>query len=318
MWVGSSPWALVTAASGRTARTREPSRTVTPQFHQAGARILLQASRHARKKALFSLHENHVHFIRRDVPVVLQQGTVDQLCQRPGILHSGGAPTDDGEPKQGATLLRVRCLGRPLEAGQHVVAEGDGVVHRPQREGMAGSTLDIEEVRDAARSENHIVVVQRAAVRDDGPSLEVELAQLRLPEVDQRLSSEETPYGVGDLSRTELGGGHLVEEREEGVIVVAVEHDHPQPVPDEAPRRPQAPEARTHDHDPRMRWRVHGLVLREARVDLVHPGEDASCEVVHTPEARVHQCAGGHEATRPGPAVHHNLSIAGQLVHPIG
>ncbi len=133
-----------------------------------------------------------------------------------------------------------------------MVAERNGIVHRAEREGVVRSTFDIEEVRDASRSENQVVITQAATIGDDALSREIELHQFSLPKLDQRLSAKETPDGVGDLSRAELSGGDLVEQRKERVVVVSVEHRHRESMPDEAPSRPETAEARPDNDDARM------------------------------------------------------------------
>ena len=72
-------------------------------------------------------------------------------------------------------------------------------------------------------------------------------------EVYERMPPEETPDGICDLAWSQLGRGDLVQEREEGVVVVPVDQRHADPMGNEPARGPQSSESRPDHDDPTRR-----------------------------------------------------------------
>ena len=117
---------------------------------------------------------------------------------------------------------------------------------------MMGCTLHAKEVRNASGGQYQIVVLQERLIRLDDSGVEIDAMDVGHSEVDERMPPKETSDGIGDLARPQLGRGYLVQEREEGVVVVPVDQRGSEPMRDEPAHGPQPAEPRPDHYDPRM------------------------------------------------------------------
>ena len=125
-----------------------------------------------------------------------------------------------------------------LEAGQDVVTKWDRLVHRLQWEAVALRPLDPEEVRGASHGQQQIVVSDSLASGVDLTPFEIHVLDFRHAKVGVGGTAEDGADRVGDRGRPQLGRRDLVQQREERVVVVSVDHEHIDRGPLQATRSP--------------------------------------------------------------------------------
>ena len=150
----------------------------------------------------------------------------------PAISTPVGPASDDHEGEPLPLLLRILLELGHLERPQNPAAELEGVVDRfhagrPARElvvaevGLAGAGGDDQAV---VRDLDGAPVGARGRHR---ASLEVEAGHLGQLDLDISMAAQNASDRRGDLARREDPGRHLVEQRLEEVVVVAVHQRHP-------------------------------------------------------------------------------------------
>jgi hypothetical protein len=85
----------------------------------------------------------------------------------------------------------------------------------------------------------------------DHPAVEVEGGHAGHPKLAVAQGPDEPAHGLGDLAGVEQGGGNLVEQRSEEVVIVAVDEGHLDRQPTQPPGQRESGEPRPHDHHPR-------------------------------------------------------------------
>ena len=190
-------------------------RRVFPQLRR-------QAGEHAPRR--FQKHDVHLFHIQR--PVVPPEWAPDQLGEGTRELHARGPATDDHKGQQPPAPLDIGLLCSPLKARQDLVAQGYALFERSEREGMRSRPRDSEEVGRAAGGQDLEIVGEHLAVGLHHLGGEVHPLHIRHDELDVAPLSEDAPHRIGDVLGLQLRGGHLVEQREEGVVVVAVQQQN--------------------------------------------------------------------------------------------
>ena len=173
-----------------------------------------------------SLDQDDPRLLLRQVRVVLREVVPVELGERARALHPRRPAADDHHVDDPIVQeTRVLVGGFPLV--QDVLLEAHRVGERVHREGVLGSALGSEEV-DLRTERRHEVVVGE---RCDLGELHLALVQVDrrdgcLVNGDVRLLLKKVAQGMSDRGGFEQGGGDLVEERLEGVVVVLVDqHD---------------------------------------------------------------------------------------------
>jgi len=102
-----------------------------------------------------------------------------------------------------------------------------------------------------ARGQDEVVVRDRSVVRKQAPGCEVDPRDRRLEEVRVAQRADQLAHGTRDLTGVEQRRSHLVEQRREHVVVVAVDQQDVDWGSLQCPRAREAAEARARDHDSR-------------------------------------------------------------------
>jgi hypothetical protein len=161
------------------------------------------------QQAAAALHQDHAH--RREIQARKVPGrqVTEQLAERPGVLHAGGAAAGDDEREQVRFLAGVRTLGGTLEAPEHGRAQREGVVEALQAHGVRGDVLVAEVVGHSPRRHDQ-VVVRDVDVGLHHLPLEVDAAHLLHARVGVAMAAQDAAHRVGDLGRVEQARCHLV------------------------------------------------------------------------------------------------------------
>ena len=199
--------------------------------------------------------------------VVASQHHLEQLAERPRVLHARRPPARDDEGQPRPPLGGVGLVRRSLETRQHMVAEPKRFLEvleadREAREiGIAEVVVHAAGCKDA-----HVVGDLRAVVEPDDPPSGVEASHGALTKPDIGRAAEDPPERVGDVGGIQQRRRDLVQERREQVIVVGVHEEHVHRLAVEPPGAGEAAEASADDDDTRS---AHRLTLS--------PGPRAAC-----------------------------------------
>ena len=137
---------------------------------------------------------------------------------------------------------------QPLEGSHEVIAQNESVGAGVQGEGVLGRPLDAVVGGRHTGGDDEIVVAELQAVGELDPAgRRIDRGQLAMPE-DRPVPPRETARGVGDVAGVQPGRGHLVQQRLEGAVQVAVHQRHPQARAGEARDGGQSAESRAADH----------------------------------------------------------------------
>ena len=185
------------------------------------------------------------------VVIALRHDLVDQVGQRAGYLDPcrTGAHDDEGQ----CSLVQAGGIEvGVLEDLQDPVPETLGVDRRVEGEGVLGSPGYAEEVGLGAHRQHEVVPGERLPVRPrDRPGVGVHSDDLALLYGHGLVLAEHGAQRAADVGRGELRGGHLVEQRLELVVVVAVDQRDLDPGVGQHLGAPDAREAAPDDHHAR-------------------------------------------------------------------
>ncbi|KAG1270542.1 hypothetical protein G6F66_013790 [Rhizopus arrhizus] len=146
------------------------------------------------------------------------------LGQRAGQFDTGGAAADDGEPQPGGRFCRVRFGLGTLERQQQFAAQGDGIVQGFQAGRSIGPLVVAEVGVGGAGGQQQAVVVQHAAIgHADLPGLLVDGHHFAEADFHIALVAKDMAQRCRDIRSGQAGGGHLVQQRLEQVMVAAVD-----------------------------------------------------------------------------------------------
>ena len=185
-----------------------------------GGEVLRERRQHARP----GLDQDDAGGPRVDVAELIRHHVPRDLDDRARELDAGRARAHDREGQQPLALGRiVRELGA-LEGDQQPTAD-DGRVLDALEAGRPLLPLVIAEigVRHPGR-EHQLVIGHRDRVGDDLPVLEVDAVDRAEQHAHVLLPPQHVADRPGDVGGRQLGGGDLVEQRLEAVVVVAVQN----------------------------------------------------------------------------------------------
>ena len=228
-----------------------PDGGVQPDLHAAGlqlpARVLAQPGLEGQQQGIRLLdqadaHRRQVHLGERGV----QRGAA-QLGQGAGQLDPGGAAAHHGEVHDLAGTGDVQ----PFQPGHDVVTQLHRVAAGVQAEAVLGGPAHPVVGRGHPGGEDQVVVVEMAAVRERDPAVRrVHRGDLAQPEPGAVLAGER-PGRVGHVARVQPARGHLVEQRLEGAVHVAVDQQNLGSRPVQLLHRGQPREPGPHHDHPR-------------------------------------------------------------------
>ena len=171
-----------------------------------------------------------------DTAEVALHGEASEFCDGAGHLDAGGPAADEHESEQGlARGLIVFALGG-FVGGQNAVADFGGVGHGLQSGGEAREAVLAEVgVLHAGGEDEEVVtdalLASAAAAAAGGFEHDLAPCGVHMRHGGEQdggapMCFEHLADGGGDLARHERGGGHLIEQRLEEVVVGFVDQRH--------------------------------------------------------------------------------------------
>jgi len=216
----------------------------------------VQRGQHARPR----LDEEHARHARIDQAVVARDHIHGQLLDGAGELDAGRPGADDDEGEVRGTLGRIDLDFRCLERAQQARADEGCLLHGFHAGGELPPLLVTEVVIDGAWREHQVVIAQLAASGAQPPRRQIDLLDLREHHSRVPLVAQDRADRLRDVRRRERRGCHLVEQRLEEMVVVAVDDQHVSGRARQCPRGEQAAETTTDDDDLRSTGpRQHAL-----------------------------------------------------------
>ena len=255
------------------------------------AGVLLRRHREAVEEVVGHLHQHDVGPPQPGAGVVLGQHHVEQLDEGAGQLHPG-RPAAGDDHRERPLVDQGRVAGGPLELAQDVVAQAHRRGQGLEGEGVVGHAGHAEVGRHRPRGQHQVVVGQAAAVVElDVAGVEVDRLHRGHRDLHVRLVPDDGAHAVGDVVGRQPGGGHLVEEGPEAVVVVAVDEGDVDREGGQGPGGAQPAEACSHDDDawsgrshatdhpasagPFSTWRPYPVATRAAATcGRARPGSD--------------------------------------------
>ncbi len=217
--------------------------------HLAG--LLLGARREPGEEVVAHLHQHHVGPSQSRTGVVLGQHHVEQLDVGARQLHSR-RPAPGDHDRERPLVDEGRVAGGPLELAQDVVAQAHRRGQGLEGVGVVGHARHAEVGRHRACGQHQVVVGQAAAVVElDQAAIEVDRLHRRHGDLHVRLVPDDGAHAVGDVVGRQPGGGDLVEQGPEAVVVVPVDEGDVDRKGGQGPGGAQPAEACSHDDDVR-------------------------------------------------------------------
>ena len=206
-----------------------------------------------RQDPVATLQQDDSHALPWNRGIVAASDESHQLGERAGILHPCRTRPDDHECEPSASRFLVAFHRGRLETGEHPIAQLERV---GQRRYVVSGVLEvglIQEIDRCAGRQHQIVIgLLRSGRGEDDAPIEIHAHDFRLAEPDVRDPPKDGSYGIRDVAWIEQRTRHLIQERGEQVVVVAVEENHLHRPVRQRTSALEATETRTNDHD-----RVH-------------------------------------------------------------
>ena len=214
-------------------------------------RFFRQIGRIGRQNALLPFDHDHACARRFDAPKIADHRVPGNLRQRAGQLGAGRSGANDHECEPRLLPLGIDLPFRRFEGQENSPANLQRVFHalQPRRMRFPFGMIEIG-VRRAGGDDQ--IVVRHFTV-DELHDLLLHVDRRSLGEQDRGvfLMRHHRADGVGDVTRVQRRGGHLVEQRLEEVIVPAIEHGDAHRRSPQRLGRVQTPEPSAQDDDAR-------------------------------------------------------------------
>ena len=196
--------------------------------------------------------EHDARRLGADVPEVLPQRLARDLGERAGQLDAGRSAADDHERQQAPLHGGVRLPLRRFERQQHPPPDLERIVERLQP-GRARRPLGVAEVRmrRAGRDDQVVVrhlVAARPALEDHATGRDVDGLHVGQQDTHVLLMAQHPADRRRDVAGRQRGRGHLIQQRLEQVVVVAVESVTRTGAPASARAACETAEAAADDH----------------------------------------------------------------------
>ena len=172
------------------------------------------------------------------------------LGERAGEFDAGRPGADDREGQPGRARLGIVLGFGAFECGEDAAADVERIVERLQSRRVRGPVVVAEIRVGGAGREQQGVVVEGAAVGEaQALVVGLDLRDLAQQHGDVLLPAQDVAQRRGDVRRGKTGGGDLVEQRLEQMMVAAIDQRDPHRRPFQRARGPQAAEPAADDHD---------------------------------------------------------------------
>ncbi len=219
---------------------------------QVGQRAVAELGGHASQQTRRTLDENHPRRRGVDVPEVAWNRLGRDLLDGTGQLHAGGPSTDHDEGQLRASGRLVSLDLRRFECEEHAAPDLDGIIDRLEPGGIVGPPI-VAEVRVCRPGGQDQVVVGKDGVSHlDLPAFKVHPIHVAEDDLHVLLPAHDAPDRGCDVRRRERGRGHLVEQRLEQVVILAVDQHDAKGRTAETARYFETTESSTHDDDHRV------------------------------------------------------------------
>ncbi len=192
---------------------------------------------------------------------ILAQDVPDHLGDRPGQLHAGRSAADDHKGQQPSDAFRVGLVGGLLEAAEQLIAQRDGLRQIFEVKAVPLDLIQAKKVGDRPGRDDQLVVGAAATVGDDQVVFAIDRLGRGELKVKIGLAAQELAHRLGDVRGIELGGGHLIQQRPEAMVVVAVEQQHLDRLLGQLASRLQPAEPRADNHHPWTARRSRGIAI---------------------------------------------------------
>ncbi len=187
---------------------------------------LAELGREGRQHPVAAFEEDDAGHPGVDVPVVLRDRASRDLLNRSRQLDPGRSGTDDAEREAGLPRLVAPFeLGR-LEREQDALAQLDRILDALEARGDGGPLVVSEVGVGGAGGQDQIVVGKAPAGKQQLALAEIDAGDLGHGHLAVLLVPQHRANRRGDMSRREGGGGHLIEQRLEDVMVAPVDDGH--------------------------------------------------------------------------------------------
>ena len=227
---------------------------------ELGPRALRLRGDEAAEDARRALEQDHARSLRVDAAELAVERVLRDLAHRPRHLDAGRAAADDDEGEPGIALrVDGRALGA-LEGADDAGADLEGVGERLQPGRVALPFVVAEVAVGRARGDDEVVPGDRlAAVEHDRVRGDVDAAHLGLQDrqvAALHLVAQRVTDRRAHRRRAQAGGGDLIQQRLEQVMVGAVDERDLERLLRERPHRLDAAEAAA-DHQHARSLRCH-------------------------------------------------------------
>lgn len=146
------------------------------------------------------------------------------LGQRAGQLDAGRAAADHGKTQPGCACGQVGLGFGALEGEQQLAPQHQRVVQRLQAGRMLGPVIVAEVGMGGAGGQQQHVVAERAAVGEHHLTAgRCDFGDVAEQHFDIALLAQDVAQRRGDIRCRQAGGGDLVQQRLEQVMVLAVD-----------------------------------------------------------------------------------------------
>ena len=224
---------------------------------EIAARTRRQRVGEAGEQARPALQQEHAGRGRIDAPELTVQRVPRDLGDHAGELHAGGTATDDHEREQCVALAcGARAFGR-FERQQKPSAHLERIFDALEA-GRVLLPLRVPEVPvPRARGEHEIVKrdLHRAAVQRNPPRVRIDTIHVGHHHGHVGLIAQQRADRHADVRRVQHGGGDLIQQRLEQVVIGAIEERDAHGRVGQSPRGRDTGEPAADDHHMRTRIR---------------------------------------------------------------
>ncbi len=256
---------LTVTPSSSMRSTRLFSRTSHAEPLQRVLRLFRQRLGEGRQDARRGLHQDYLGLCRIEMAELLLHAEACQLRDGARQLDTGRTSTHDQERQQAAALQLVLGGFGPLECGQHAPAHLGGILDPLQPRGIRPPFVAAEVTVRGTGGEHEVVVRQSALAHHDLAPFGVHARHFAEQHVGVEMLAEQPADRRRDVARRQPGGGHLIEQRLEQVIVVAVDQRHSHAGRCQARGTCESAEPCADDDDSRQAVQREGRLARELR-----------------------------------------------------
>ena len=212
------------------------------------AHVVGLLGRECRQQARSRFYQRNAGRARIDAAEIRGQGLPRDLRDRAGHFDPGGAAADDDESEQTPLRSGVGHELGLLEGNQNAAADAGRILDTLQARRIIGPFVVTEIGMHSAGRDHQIIVSNVAEIGVQQLLRRIDAVHLFHQHRHIRLSAQDVPNWPGHIGRRQRRGRHLIEQRLEAMMVLAIDHDD---IGGRASQRLggfQAAEAGTDDH----------------------------------------------------------------------